>query len=323
MKQFAKRAALFLVLQLLLLVLLFLVYQPDSHSFLAAGLDKMEHARAEGPGKVVLVGGSSVAFGFQSDILQRAFGRAVLNLGGQASQGLEYRLREAGELLEDGDTVIMSLEYQMLGEPVGLGLTLWRTLEVVPGSLRRMGPEEFKVLLDDAHLFLNHVLKRSLARVEDGKWPSPPPPYRREGFNKEGDMVDHYLLPAPGVGNELFRVTVSESHLQSVIARLAEFKAECKKKNIRVFFFPPAIPEPRLRENAEALHQIDAALKAAFPGAVLAGPEQVVQPETQFFNSNYHLTKAGGTVNTERLAEYARVIFPEERSPGSTGLSQQ
>lgn len=312
MRIFAMKTVLFVTIQALLLLTILLTYQPDDHSFLAAGKDKMLRADSVPGNRLLLVGGSSVAFGFQSPLLEERLSIPVVNLGGQASQGLEYRLREALEAVHEGDTVILSLEYPLLAKPVELGLTLWRTIEVLPTAWNRMGVLALKAMADDAHLALNHVLKRVVLRFSTGQWPNPPAPYRREGFNPQGDVVDHFSMTAPGVGNGPFLVNVSRNYLDAALNRLEWFDRQCRARGANVWFFPPAIPEPRRRMAAEGVDEIQKALSERFPGKLLATPEEVAQPLEAFFNSDYHLTRDGSRENTLRLL--GRLHLTQERA---------
>ena len=312
MRHFIRKVLLFALLQGVVLAALAATYRPETTGYLAAGLDKRARAlRIDGP-RILLVGGSSVAFGFHSPALEAALGRPVINLGGQGSQGLDFRLREALELAREGDTVVLSLEYQvLLGEDTAQGLTLWRTLESDPASLRFTRWGEWKRLLDDGHLFLRHVLRRSVQRRLKGRWPEGAAPYRRDACNAYGDVVAHYAMDPPGYGAEPFRLRFTERDLDRAVRRLQEFRDAARARGIRVMLFHPSVPGERARPFVEDLDRVDARLREALEVPVLNRPEEGFRPPEDFFNSTYHLTGAAGAAQTALLAARLKPVIGE------------
>jgi hypothetical protein len=75
---------------------------------------KEELARVMPSPKIVLVGGSSVHFGFQAKRLQAELNRPVFNFGSHASLGPAYQLHLTKRILRRGDTVVLFVEYPNL-----------------------------------------------------------------------------------------------------------------------------------------------------------------------------------------------------------------
>lgn len=304
MRSFVHKVLLFAALQGALLAAMAVAYQPETTGYLAAGLDKRQRAATTDAPRILLVGGSSVAFGFDSPALEAAVGRPVVNLGGQGSQGLEFRLREALDLVRADDVVVLSLEYQvLLARDSALGLTLWRTLEADPAAAQYTRWAEWKRLLDDGHLFLRHTLRRSVRRGVKGQWPESAAPYRRDACNAHGDVVAHHGMAPPGYGNEPFRLRFSDGELADAVDRIVRFRDAVRAKGARVVVFHPSVPEERARPLEGDLRRVDAALRAALDVPVLNHPEEGFRPPGDFFNSTYHLTGAAGAAQTRILAE--------------------
>ncbi|MFH1530700.1 MAG: hypothetical protein ABIK09_08220 [Pseudomonadota bacterium] len=303
MRGFVKKVLLFTLLQGILLAALAATYRPETTGYLAAGLDKRRLATETRGPRVLLVGGSSVAFGFDSAALEADLGKPVINLGGQGSQGLEFRLREALALAREGDVVVLSLEYQvLLGKDAALGLTLWRTLESDPAAARFTRWGEWKRLLDDGHLFLRHALRRSVRRGLRGRWPESDAPYRRDSCNAHGDVVAHHTMEPPGYGNEAFQLRFSETDLARAVDRLGSFSDAAAARGVRVMIFYPSVPEERAQPLLEDLERVDAQLREALEIPVLNRPEEGFRPPADFFNSTYHLTGEAGAAQTQLLA---------------------
>ncbi len=310
MRGFVGKVLLFALLQGVLLLALAATYQPETTGYLAAGLDKRQRATDVEGARVLLVGGSSVAFGFDSPALEAAIGRPVVNLGGQGSQGVNFRLREALALVREGDIVVLSLEYQvLLQEDVALGLTLWRTLETDPSAARFTRWREWKRLLDDGHLFLRHTLRRSIQRRLRGAWPEGTAPYRRDACNAHGDVVAHHTMEPPGYGNEVFQLRFSEGDLQRAMQRLQTFRDAVRARGARVVFFYPSIPREQAQPLLDDLVRVDQRLREALDVPVLNRPEEGFRPRSDFFNSTYHLTGDAGASQTAILAERLKPLL--------------
>ncbi len=67
--------------------------------------------------KIVIIGGSNVAFGMDSRVLQEELGRPVVNAGLHAGIGLEYMLRDVEGYLSAGDVLVVIPEYDLLTDP--------------------------------------------------------------------------------------------------------------------------------------------------------------------------------------------------------------
>jgi len=310
MHRFLRKILLFALVQGILGAVLAASYLPELDGYLAAGVDKRRRAaEPEGP-RILLVGGSSVAFGFHSPALEEALGRAVVNLGGQGSQGLDFRLREALDLARPGDLVVLSLEYQvLLSRDAALGLTLWRTLESDPDAAQYTRWAEWKRLLDDGHLFLRHTLRRSIQRRLNGRWPEGKLPYRRDAFNNHGDVVAHYDMDPPGYGREPFRLRFPDDDLDWAAARLRRFCDVAHERGVRVVLFHPAVPEERARPLADDLARLDTRLRESLEVPVLNRPSEGFRAREDFFNSTYHLTGDAGAAQTQMLAERLKPLL--------------
>jgi len=79
--------------------------------FMAAIIDK--HALLENthPPRILLCGGSNLAFGIDSKRIQDTFGLPVINLGLHAGLGVEFMINEIKLSTKPTDIVIFSFEY--------------------------------------------------------------------------------------------------------------------------------------------------------------------------------------------------------------------
>ena len=86
----------------------------DDNHFYAAMLDKESLLSETGQKRVILVGGSNVAFGFNSTMLKEMLVEEPVNVGLHAGFGLFLPLNLVEDYLSEGDTVILAFEYELL-----------------------------------------------------------------------------------------------------------------------------------------------------------------------------------------------------------------
>ena len=91
--------------------------QAADDSYLAAVLEKDRIIRNTPSPKIILVGGSNLAFGIDSRMMQDSLGLNVVNMGLYAKLGLKYMLAQVRPYIQRGDVVVVVPEYdQFYGE---------------------------------------------------------------------------------------------------------------------------------------------------------------------------------------------------------------
>lgn len=83
------------------------------NAFPAVLIDKHEYANSISSPKIVLIGGSNVAFGINSALLSKRTNLPVVNMALLAPLGIHFILSDAAKYINNGDIVIMSFEYDI------------------------------------------------------------------------------------------------------------------------------------------------------------------------------------------------------------------
>lgn len=79
--------------------------------FAAAIIDKQKILREAPSPKVVVIGGSSVAYGIDTELMTDSLGLPVVNMSYQFFLGSDFLFQQILESLRPGDKVIASFEY--------------------------------------------------------------------------------------------------------------------------------------------------------------------------------------------------------------------
>ena len=88
--------------------------------------------------KLVLVGGSNLPYGMNSEMLSEATGMPVMNMGAQATLPLEFMLELIKPQLHSGDVVIFAFEYGMYISNAWSSPMLLRTVATDIGMVSSM-----------------------------------------------------------------------------------------------------------------------------------------------------------------------------------------
>jgi hypothetical protein len=298
MRQFLKQLAAFWGLQLALGAAILAAYQVDRGAYMAANQDKQGRLAALGSPKIILVGGSSTAFGFDSRQIQDAFGKPVVNMGIQASLGLDYILREPVASIGKGDIVVASIEYELYAARAESALTIYQLLEQQPSEFKRFtyDPHLLKILLDEGHLYVRHVLRGVVAQFMPSRRDAGA--LRRSWHNKFGDVIEHrHLPPRPFIPSKPGYYVVDPGALQA-ITELAEI---CQERGARMFIFHPAVARYSDAADVNAYQPIYEAVKASTKVVQLNEPNEMMYDRSLFFDSSYHVNTEGIDKRTSLL----------------------
>jgi hypothetical protein len=297
LKRFLVEVAAFLAIQAAVAIGIESTYRRTlgTHHYLTALRDKERLLQTVPPPRVLLVGGSSLAFGVNSKALERALGVPVLNLGLNAGLGLDMILAQAERGLADGDRVMLSPEYRLLdkGRPFD-SATVWQVLAIAPSSARDVSARAVPQLLDDGLLLPRQRMVALWGYARHGR---PASVYWRHGFNERGDFVGHLGQASQQAGGKHARVPHPED-LADAVERLSRFARRAHERGAEVVILPAPFPAD------------DAAGRRAAVGAVWltiahATGLRVVpawSPDRSlFWDTEYHLTREGRGAHTREI----------------------
>lgn len=297
--RFLSRLAAFLSLQMLVAAVVIWQGSPqDSNHYLSALQDKIERLEQRPGNRLLVVGGSNVAFGIHSQRLQESTGLETVNLGLHASLGLEFALECARRHCHAGDIVLLSPEYELLISDVQQGdpITINQLLAQWPEAAWYIGQERgtsWKRFLDHDALWQTHEwVSRAYARITRRKKQGRI--YERSSFNECGDVVAHYDRPTPAAIGTGPLAKIDPKRLEQAIEILKQFSRECADRGVAVYLSYPPMPEEKYAASIDVIRQVTRTLETELEIPVLHAPDKFVFPLDDFFDSSYHLTRAAG-----------------------------
>jgi hypothetical protein len=320
-RTFLTKLLFFILIQAAIFAVLLKNYDVSSEAnFFARIIDKHRYLRSVSAPRVILLGGSNVPFGFDSDLMERALGRPVINMGLAAGLGVEFMLADIEPELRPGDTLVLSLEYDHFARGAGRGggfdaSVLQQVLILRPGSVFALRPMHFrKMILDRGLLIFGEIARRSLPFAAHEKLAPERSP--RAAFNERGDLVGHRhdpqrITPEAVEGIPLV-VHQPDFPNKVLLHHLKQFVQRCGRRGISVgFTFPPKPAGTLQRDGARARIVADALRQV--PGLILLDtPEDHGYPPTQFFDSANHLTAEGAATRTAKVTAELKQLFSQQ-----------
>jgi hypothetical protein len=264
--------------------------------YMRATVVKHNRLRSIGSPKVVLVGGSNLTYGVDSERMEKAFCKPVANMGLTALLGFRFATNEVVDALGKGDVVIIALENSMFTQPDRYADALATVIDYRPASMHYIPWQRRPRLW--AGLGVLHAQSLYERMKELYRSGGLPPVYRKRVFNVQGDMVNQLTEPAPEIPSpdpaEYDTVFVAEAFWP--IAE--DFVEQARERGAQVIFSWTSVAQ-RVHDPAETA-DVEAALRAH--GLTVAGhPADYVFPDSLFFDSWYHLHAHGRQLRTERM----------------------
>ena len=272
-------------------------FLPDD-DYNMAWLDKVRRLEATcgAPQRLILIGGSNLAFSLDSERLAREAGWTVVNLGLNAGLGLGYALATAEPYVRDGDVVVLVPEYGQFADWDGDFNRIAITIDVQKqpvSALYRRGMYGLPDQLAEYVKWKSFNLFRRKTVFTDAT-------LRRSGFNRLGDYVGHLGKPSPGF--EVARAKDVARLDPAIFRALSRYVAAIKTRHPQASFLVsyPSF-EARSFDNQRAWIEAVARELARLDVDVVSAPEDYRFEAELFYDSAYHLNAEGRRLRTERL----------------------
>ncbi|MFT7611160.1 MAG: hypothetical protein ACI9J3_000102 [Parvicellaceae bacterium] len=236
--------------------------------------------------RLILVGGSNLAFGIDSELIQETTGKNVHNLGLQRGLGMPYMLAEADRVVQDGDQVLFALEYDFFYQKDLSGVTPMLILEHNPNEADKfLAPDDMARVARFYPSFFRIKVNQRLF----GKSFVPNPIYHSNAFNEYGDVVSHLSEPQK-IKNPDYNVFELDRTNKNV-KRLNEWinnhpNVEC------IFTFPPFM-NSKYEEYVKEISALETELKTLLKCKIVGTARLFAYPDHFFFDTVYHLNKEG------------------------------
>ncbi len=320
MQRFVRLISIFLLIQLGVLIGLVLLGMPPNTLY-ATILDKERRLRETPSPKLVMVGGSGLAFGVDSATIEEGLGGKyhAVNMGLHAGLGLDFMLDEALAGVRKGDVVLLAPEYDVVWRDEPNYLTIAETLRLAPSTWRYVPRRHWLQTLRAAvfqqppvmlHDVAVNALRHSVPLLGSGGI------YYRSSFNAYGDNRSGSDLPSSYVPvPEELVAHVNPTGYPRNLASIERFAAAARARGAQVFYLPAPIPKERYALDPSVYDRTaaDIAEKAGVPA--IGTPAEETYPNDLFLDSGDHLRGETVLIRSRRIAERLRAALQGEQVP--------
>lgn len=283
-------------------------------TFMGELKSKYERLKETSGKRIVLVGGSGVAFDCDSALMDDFFpSYEIVNFGMYAGLGTKAVMDLSENYIHEGDIVILSPEQsEQTFSDYFNGEYMWQAADGAFGMLRDLKSENFEAMLGNFPRFalekLNYVMK--------GQKPQTDSIYQKKSFNTYGDIeldtCRENILPNGYDVNQKVRFT--EDVVQpEFMDYMNDWDKRLEKKGAVVWY--RYCPVNKLSvEDMDDLAAYDVFLRQKLDFPVIGNPENSLMEAEWFFDTNFHLNQPGKEVNTVQLIRDMKAMLGDDRA---------
>ena len=283
-------------------------------TFMGELKSKYERLKETSGKRIVLVGGSGVAFDCDSALMDDFFpSYEIVNFGMYAGLGTKAVMDLSENYIHEGDIVILSPEQsEQTFSDYFNGEYMWQAADGAFGMLRDLKSENFEAMLGNFPRFalekLNYVMK--------GQKPQTDSIYQKKSFNTYGDIeldtCRENILPNGYDVNQKVRFTEDVVQLE-FMDYMNDWAKRLEKKGAVVWY--RYCPENKLSvEDMDDLAAYDVFLRQKLDFPVIGNPENSLMEAEWFFDTNFHLNQPGKEVNTVQLIRDMKAMLGDDRA---------
>ena len=261
--------------------------------------------------KIVVIGGSSAAFGLDSAMISEHLSMEVVNFGLYANLGTKLMMDLSKSSIGEGDIVVIAPELN--AQTLSLYFNGETVCQALDGGFEMMKDISF----DDYGSLLGALFgftSSKLGYLSSGDLPITDGAYAKENFNEYGDNVFDrpYNVMSNTQKNISFGYTYDKddaeyTDYEKFIDYVREYAKFCRSRGADVLFSFAPMNEAALAESAtaESIYSFYDDLASALGDDVtlISNVNDYIMDEGYFFDSEFHLNNSGVVVRTVRLID--------------------
>lgn len=298
-------AILAILLPLVLLMTLAAALPPQySNTFVGELDNKFERLTGIEEEKIVVIGGSSVAFGLDSTVLESYTGRPVVNFGLYAALGTKVMLDLSRPGISEGDIVILApeLDAQTMSMFFSAETTLQAMDEDYSMAMHVRGADNKFSMIGS---LWRHVGQK-MEYMRDGA-PNPSGVYNSSSFNEYGDIVyerEKNVMELYYDPNTI--IDLSENILDGeFIDYVNEYIRYCERRGATVYFSYCPMNKLALAPGTtdESIARFEKILSEKINCKFISYIDDYILEPGYFYDTNFHLNDVGAQYRSIKLSE--------------------
>jgi hypothetical protein len=277
-------------------------------NYLAAIVEKNNLLASTPSPKIIIVGGSNAAFGFDSQAISEATGMPVVNMGIQGSIGLRFALNDIKPYIHSGDIVLLSPEYHNLVDKLHGGDVLSYVLIFDPKGIASISSlhdayEVVKAFPAVHTSAIKTTLDLKLRKKCDFLCRIDEQVYFREAFDPAtGDITTNLAKPDTlGDSKFTFDWSVPNKTLEHNVSFLNDYNEYVESQGASMIYIYPSISNDFSAEVMAKLESTSQYLNENLDFPVLGTLDDSFFAERYMFDTVYHLNNIGREIRTKTV----------------------
>lgn len=289
-----------------------LIFDPSSqNAYLAGIIDKEALLKNNKATKrIVLMGGSNLTFGMDSDLLEKELATPVINAALHYRLGSHFMMQQLKTGVKNGDVVLLSMEYDMTSEgEISEQLFLADFYPEAYQWIHTDSPLHFaqaytKHRISGFKLVMGEYLAGTRRRKKSIQDTSSV--FFRQCFSPKGDLLGHLNNPSQVLERKQLKVPYDYS---KQIDDMNDFYIFALKRGIAVFFVFPPYTQSSFEENYTGVKSIENQLRTRLKIPILGRPEDALMDDQLFYDNSYHPNAKGRKIRTQRLLQLVENVY--------------
>ena len=256
--------------------------------------------------KIVIIGGSNVAFGVDSadleaSLREHGFDYTVCNFGLYAAVGTSAMLSLSEDSIHEGDLVVLAIEpiADTFSSYFGAEAML-KCAEDNPGLLLSLNSDQKAAVVGS---YISYLQDRTeICRT--GILPKAEGAYAKAAFDENGDMIyDRAGNTMPLGYDTAAAIDLANLTCEDAFAeQINQYIQSAQKKGASVVMsFSPMNRSAVTDTSENTLYRFFRYLSDTFDCSVISDPNNYIMDSGWFYDSNFHLNSAGASVRTHQL----------------------
>jgi hypothetical protein len=284
---------------------IFHALQPDPKHFYYGSVIKANLLKNVSSPRIIIVGGSNLGLGVDSEMMEKELGIPVINDGMDVHLGIAS-VQEVKDYIQPNDVIVISLEYYNYTDEA----TFYGSPQYLSDWIE-ISPRRIWYLHDPIHempfIFITMLQRKVNRQINFYLYGDSLDPFRGvytgDNFNAHGDFIGHLD------DNNQTQVENSDTiypvnDLVDADNFLKEFNQYALSKGATVFYEAQASRQTNCElTGMKNMRSFYRRLEKNSSIPLLTKLDQLCLPDDFFYDTPYHLNKQGRTVRTERLIE--------------------
>lgn len=283
----------------------------EKYEFVASIIDKHKLLKETKSPRIILVGGSNITFGINSDSIEAKTHIKTINAAILAPLGLNFILCDLEKEIQKGDIIYLSPEYDipLYGDSYSqyLAESFYKPCSNCVQSEKSLIESTPNYLLFNTRIFYEFFwsifpskTNISKATIEDTQ-----NVYFRNAFSQNGDLRSHWNNVGRALEINIIQMKFNE--ISQRVKVINNFVKNIETKGAKIYLIHPTVARSIYEKNKSDLLKFDNLQNRQLTANYISKIDDFVYPDSLYFDSFYHLNKAGQNIRTKKIIEFMEI----------------